>query len=220
MNSFVLPGGVKHFLIAVVLIAGCSKWPPEEQLFRQMFLENQEELNQLVQKLDDTKYIGVRIDEFGNVLAEFVEGGKWAEGLVSLESPPDSAGWKALFQSVGLDSISALNRGEYIFNVKYFSSSSGRTTYVSYVHAQEFARWGAECDRSFRKLLCGKCTLQLSDKWRVSYSWDPPESILAPNLLEARNAGDISLDAYLDKIDKAYDRCFSKSRVIIDNASK
>ncbi len=194
------------FLTFIVILGGCSKWPPFEQELTSQFLENREEIELLVHELQKAKYTDVNTSVGGEIFAFYYEDEKWAEGPVPQKVPKDQSKWRRLFTSAGLDNVSETYEGDFVLFLDIFYLDRPETeAFISYVNNPNIRTRYKKCEPEFSRSKCGTCVVHLEDDWWIRYGWEP--SSLLSDLDESRETRQLTGDKYLEEASAIWEAC-------------
>ncbi len=208
---------------AVLLLAGCTPWPPYEAELRQHFEEHRDAFTKYSEAFKNSDHRS--ISRTGFLLAEE---GRWtpilkveAEALRSLRSEfpngeeilinrelDDEAFWEAGFTRLGIHSASKTQAGHTVFGF-LSETADERTTHISF-HDDPTTRSGLiTCREGFQSLACGRCKVDLSDVWYIFYGWIPGDllSRYGPGYEPAMLEDD---ELYLTTYTASLDRCLAE----------
>ena len=197
--------GLSAFFLS--FLTGCDEWPPLKSEAIRHFHEKRPFIEQLEDKLANSKYYEVHLGGLGLSFGRI-----YAEGLVSQERLDDDSGWHELLLEA---EIFGIEKYDDAYAIRFGSDPFDGNTLgsLAYIHDPDAYRELKACQPEFEALGCGLCVVHLEDDWWIRYEWIADS--FTDESYESLLDGEISEEDYRAANDEATNKCIAEGYAAI-----
>jgi len=190
-------------LSILFLISSCSSWPPYKTEARKYFYEKRDTFELLAAKMRETEYWRVSIYRAQGAEVRVSPNIEDISEDFILNDDPE---WRELLNKLHLYMVLQSN-GKVSFNdgTGLWGKSKNQVGFSGLFHSPSIKGDYVLCKPEFEKIPCGKCAIAIENDWYIYHQWSLLRFYKAE--FEKYLNGDISLDYYNKKNDKARTQC-------------